>query len=548
MSNAPTPRAPWWALLSIAALVTALNAVKPCHGDDQAYLEYARAFAEHPLRPYDFKYSLPPFQFDGMTVLVPPVVPYWLALGIRLVGNDPIWLRLWLLPFLALFVWAGYTLGRRAGCPFPALLTGALLCSPGLLPGINCMLDVPALALVLATVAVQWRAARRGSWGLALCAAVLAGLAMQTKYTAFVTVPLLALAGILNRRWLLGVMAALVALGLFVGWECFLVTTQGQSHFMVALGLRSSGPGFRMLRLLLPTLTQIGALAAGFASMALVALGRPRLALLPLGLALVAVPLLALLPESWVFWVQAKHSWNGGFGLGHVLHGAAGATAVLASGLMVWRLLREDASPLGRFLLVWLALEVAALFVLSPFPAARRYIGTVAVLALLVGRLAGRFSLSDNSLVPYRWAAAATVLLGLTYFTADFAEAWGLYCSARQAVGRAAEVADGGQTWSFGWIGFEYYAERAGARPFNCMKPPRKGDVLVVLDHEFTRLPIQQLPTSELEKIEEVPVPCPLPVGTGTGYYGGRLPLGRLLGPPRRALLYRVKGPLKYPG
>src|SRR5262249_22650914 len=121
-----------------------------------------------------------------------------------------------------------------------------------------------------------------------------------------------------------------------------------------------------------------------------------------------------------------------------------------------------------------------------------------AVLALLVGRLAGRFPLSVSSLVPYRWAVAGTGLLGLGYFTADFAEAWALHWSAKQGVVRAFQVAAGGQTWSFAWHGFEYYAERAGAQPFDWKKPPRQGDVVVVLEHDFTQLPVQQLPASGL--------------------------------------------------
>lgn len=549
MSNAPTSPPPWWALLGLAVLATALNAAKPCQADDFTYLRFAQEFADHPLAPYDFKYELPPYELDGIHVLVPPVVPYWLALATRVGGDGPVWLRACLFPFVALFVVAAYALLRRVGCPFPALLAGALLFSPVVLPGINCMLDVPALALVLAAAAVQWRAGESGSWGLALLAGLLAGLAMQTKYTAFVAVPLLVLAGLLQGRWRLGLASALLAGGLFVGWEGFLVASQGTSHFLAALEGRSGSPVLRMLHLVLPSITHSGALLAGLASMGLVALGRPRLALLPLGLALVTVPLLACLPEPWLVWGPTKHPWQVGFGLGHVLHGLAGLMAIAATGVVVWRLTREDTTPLGRFLLAWLVLEVGAMFLLSPFPAARRYMGCVAVLALLVGRLAGRLHGKGVPLMEYRWAAAATALLGLMYFSVDFAEAWALEQSAARAVARAARVADGGRTWSCAWVGFEYYAERAGARPFTREVAPRPGDAVVVLEHDHTQAFAERPPiVGGLEWAEEGQVPCLLPVCLGTGYYAGRSPLSRSVGPPRRAIIYRVTGKLKYPG
>ena len=72
----------------VAALVAGLNALKPAAVDDTAYLLLARQIAAHPLDPYGgelFWYAEP---LPALHVLAPPVLPYWLALGIRLFGDQ----------------------------------------------------------------------------------------------------------------------------------------------------------------------------------------------------------------------------------------------------------------------------------------------------------------------------------------------------------------------------------------------------------------------------------------------------------------------------
>src|SRR5437870_2421714 len=82
----------------VALALTLLNAGKPLHMDDEACITYARQFAEHPLNPYDFVHGTP-HSGPANQVLMPPVVPYWLGLGARLLGDDPFLWKLWLLPF-----------------------------------------------------------------------------------------------------------------------------------------------------------------------------------------------------------------------------------------------------------------------------------------------------------------------------------------------------------------------------------------------------------------------------------------------------------------
>src|SRR5437868_3901982 len=91
----------------LAALVTLANAAKPVVVDDTAYLAFARQIAARPLDPYGFElfwYSLPE---PAMEILAPPVLPYWLAAGIRLFGEHVVLLKLWLFPFPLVLAYAG---------------------------------------------------------------------------------------------------------------------------------------------------------------------------------------------------------------------------------------------------------------------------------------------------------------------------------------------------------------------------------------------------------------------------------------------------------
>jgi hypothetical protein len=73
--------------LGLAIILTLANAAKPVLIDDTAYLSYAQRIAAHPTDPYGFTmfwYTVPEPAFE---VLCPPVLPYWLALGVRLFGT-----------------------------------------------------------------------------------------------------------------------------------------------------------------------------------------------------------------------------------------------------------------------------------------------------------------------------------------------------------------------------------------------------------------------------------------------------------------------------
>ena len=133
-------------------------------------------------------------------------------------------------------------------------LTVMTVLSPAILPSINLMLDVPALALSLASVYLFLGACDRDSFGRAALAGFVAGLAMQTKYTGAVAPAVMLLAAATTGRWRLWPAAAVAAAGLPVVGISHRPALRPVALPPVAAGLRGVAleqrrPGGRLLQL-----------------------------------------------------------------------------------------------------------------------------------------------------------------------------------------------------------------------------------------------------------------------------------------------------------
>ena len=273
--------------LALALLVTATNALKPVTVDDTAYIAFARHIANNPADPYGFTIFWWAKPEPAMNVLCPPVLPYWLAGGVNIFGDTPALLKLWLFPVLWLLAWALHSLLTRFARGAEDFALPLLMLSPAVLPTVNLMLDIPAVAVVLASVEIFVRATKRESWWLSIAAGITAGLAMQTKYTAFVAPVVIAWYGLVHRRLILASVAATLSVAVFAGWELWLAEKYGESHFAFHSSATSNVPppaGHSKLSALvhdklnlMPHLAgQIGCLAAGVGLLAGAMLRVPR--------------------------------------------------------------------------------------------------------------------------------------------------------------------------------------------------------------------------------------------------------------------------------
>jgi hypothetical protein len=513
-------------LLLLALVCTLLNAVKPLTIDDTAYHAYAAHIADRPLDPYGFSAYWWAYPMVANEVLVPPLLPYYWAPAIRLFGEHPFLWKLWLLPFAVLLAYALHALCRRFARGLELPLVALTLFSPTLLPSFNLMLDVPALALSLASVALFARACDRNSFVLAALAGLVAGLGMEMKYTVFLAPPTMLLYAVCLGRPRLWPAAAVVAAQVFLTWEFLMSLLYGESHFLLHARARA-GDAAEWVWLLTALLTNLGSLAWAVALLALVGLGvrwRGLAAAAAVGLlAYVAIACFGgdLRRSEKVFGPPPDEA-HATVSLEELVFGTLGGAGVVIGLAAAWRLARPpatlerwaervsqawEAGPvpfwqalapprparMTLFLLLWLGLEVVGYVELTPFPAARRLMGVVVVLTLLAGRLAALVCRSEAARRIVYAIAVYSAFLGLLVYGVDLVEARTEQAAVEEAAQRIRECDPGGTIWYVGHWGFQYYAEREGMRPISAY-PPDEG-------------PIPMQPRSALKEGDWVVVP-----------------------------------------
>jgi hypothetical protein len=564
----------------LATLFTLLNAWKPLHVDDAAYYYYAKQIAAEPLNPYGFQV----FWWDrpdaANEVLAPPLLPYWWAAAIRLFGPSPVLWKLWLFPFSLLFVGSLNALLQRFTRGLEAPLLWMTILSPAFLPSLNLMLDVPALALSLASVVLFLRAVDRGSWGGAALAGLVAGLAIETKYTGFLAPPTMLLYALTGpsrpagarlspwRRLGLWLAAVVLTVAVFVAWEGFIHYRYGVSHFLFHYQRSSATLAQKLADYSLPLLALLGATTPAIALLGLAALGKRRGTLVGAGLIVcLGYVLIACLTAAGSVELTAnpllfgqRSNWIGFFSLEQVIFTGFGVATGAVMAMVLGRLLRVPGKGLWRpalwrryragwFLALWLGLEVAGYFALTPFPAVRRILGLVVIGTLLAGRLASRTCRRPGRRALVYGVAAGGMLLGLGFYGLDFREAWARKEAAEWSASLIRAQDRAGRIWYVGHWGFQFYAERAG------LWPVEPGDSQGRLGSELHRADWLVVPADgslhkqgvvldpgSLERVMSWEVADRFPLQTGWSFYGTAtgVPLTGLNGPRVRIDIYRA--------
>jgi hypothetical protein len=539
------PRVP----LALALLLTLLNAPKPLHVDDSFFWQYARQSALAPSDPYGFLAFLTERPEPANQMLAPLGLPYWWAIGMRLFGERPLLWKLWLFPLVWLFTDSLHAVLRRCAAGLEGPLLGLVALSPVVLPALNLMLDIPALALVLCAYRLYLRASDTlervpaAAYGIAAAAGVVAAFAIQTKYTALLLPALLLGHALLFGRLRLWALLAGVAAALFVAWESFVAARYGQSHFVYHYYANHS-VWTEKLAFATPLFPLMGALGPGLLLLGLVALGRARAAALAAVSAPAVFLVVAFVPGTAATFAPGAPPSQEPLTLGFLLFAALGTATLLTVGAGAARLLRE-ADRLDVFLVYWLGLELAGYFAMSPFPAARRVLGLFVASVVVLGRVATQTLPGPDRRRLLRVPIVVNALAGLLFFAVDFHEAW----QTRRIVERAADwirprLAPGARVFYVGHWGFEYYAERAGMiaavdRQFYRRTILRRGDFLVVpgpriAQQRFWIDPARSEPAQLLHSVDA------LPLRTLYCYYQGRTPLERHDGARMEVTVHRV--------
>jgi hypothetical protein len=547
----------------LALVVTAADALKPILIDDTAYLCYARHIAQHPLDPYGFVilwFSTPE---PAMEVLCPPVLPYWLAVGIRLFGECPALLKLWLFPIVWLLAWSLRELLRRFARGTESAVLPLIMLSPAVLPMVNLMLDIPAVALGLAAIVVFIRAAERESWPLAALSGVIAALAMQTKYTMLLVPPVLVWYGLTHRRLRLAAMAVGVCVLVCTGWELLLFGRYGMSHFLFHLGEQGEDSFAKTLQakamLFPPLFAHLGCLAVGIGLYVGRAISVPRRWLVAAAVVwVVGVCLVAVLPYDATILFRGRAGQEK-LSLAATFWRTSGTLVLLSAAVCAGMLLVSWGKGLrtgGRadtlFVAGWVLIELLGYFALTPFPAARRVVGLTVAIGVLAARTVSRVSRARPDRRPPGWVVPFGVAVGVAVAALDTYDAFPEKVIAERAAALVGERDPQARVWYSGRWGFQYYCERAGMRPAVAGRTElMPGDYLVLPvfpDPKRFYRPgsvhaLRADPGGAAELVAGLNWDDPLSAQTNPNFYGGTEPVVGRDQPRLRVRVYRMTQP-----
>ncbi len=500
--------------LLLAAVLTLVNAAKPVLIDDTAYLAFARHLAERPSEPYGFFLFWYDYPHPAIKHVLPPVLPYWLGLGLALFGEDLFLLKLWLFPFAAVLAYAARFLSRRFMPDSAGKVAAMLTIGPGALPFFNFMLDLPALALQLGAIALAFRGIdSRRSWPWAVGTGLATTLALQTKFSVLGLPAILLAIGYFPGRIRFAVLAVAIGIGGFVLWEGYVYSVHGLSHFLHhTFGYAKDTNVQTKMALAIALLGHVG-LTAGWAGRTLAFPG----AALIFGLGFLTLAFLPVPGTSTI--------------LGMMLLVLGGGAILPVLRFAIPFLLRRATAPESRVLAAWLILEILVYFAVSPFPAGRRVLGITVPLVLLLAR---EFELTLRGITFGLGMALAVTALDGHDAAAE-----------RSIPQRAAAITRGsGTTHTLGHWGFQYYAEREGMRLVDSRVTLfEAGDWLLVPIGERPQTGgYRVVPNSEtMERIAELVEEDVIRLKSIPNLYSARTPFAVRTGPRLKYELYRIR-------
>ena len=544
-SKRPSRGVAFWGVLGVGLAVGLADVAKPVHIDDALYLSIARHIVAHPLDPYGGTINWQQVPEPTFAVSIsPPLLSYVFALVVAVAGENVPLLHLAMIPWVLLACWALYRLGeRQAGAGAATALL--VIVGPAVVVGMNLMLDVPLLGCLCAAVECLLRGGERRQARWDLAAGAIGGVGVLIKFPALVLVPLFLFESVRRRRR--GpLLAAVGPLGALVGWQLASRGLYGSTQVQAGLSFLGQFRASFARELVEHTLSMFAILAWTFPVWVLAPwrLGRPgRIAAGVSALVAMAIAAALLKGDRW------REPWMGVAFVVGVGLGAFGFVASVLPGA------RREASESGRddngpLLLAWITGVLAIVIPFGPFVAVRSFLPIHPPLALLL--------LSRRSMTSRRGPVLATIglsaMLGMSLAVVDFRWAACYSATARRL---ASELSAGGRPVFFrGHWGWQYYAERAGLRPWDARWREATTGAIVVSPRRADPQWMHPDVLRRLRRRERITVP-PGPLGlttwnrgAGVRFYGGdygELPWGFSPEPTEEFFVSEVGPPAMFP-
>ena len=477
-------------LILVGCLAPFLN--RAMHTDDALFVWTGEWIQKHPGDFFGFQVN---WWVSGLPMWVanwnPPLFSYFLAGVAFLFGWNEMGLHLACLAVSFAAAAGIYSLAKM-WCERPLLATIVAVFTPAfLVSSTTLMCDVPMLAFGIWALVFWERAlAKRGRWWSFILAGGLAGLAVLTKYSAVILLPLLPILSILRARkagwWLLGLV---VPLAMITGYELLTVKMYGEGLFTAAEHYarmhRYSFPGGWKARGIV-SLTFTG---GSLLPLMLFAPFLWRWRTLLIGGVVIFGVLLGMLQfgGNWGLNENPELLYNWSFLLPILILMAGGIHFLLLTASEAWR--RRDKTTIK--LVLWIVGGIVFATTLNWTVNAKGFLLIVPPSAiLLVRRLSMR---RDNSISDfwYLLPMVPTVAVVLEVAIADYQ----LANSARTAARQIAEKykPSNQKMWFEGHWGFQYYMEKLGGQSIDIERSRLEpGDIVVVpwINYGFVSLPV----------------------------------------------------------
>ena len=487
---------------------------KAVHIDDVSFLAVADQIREDPLRPHSRVYDSAGNLDYLFGISSAPLVSYYYALIDVVAGRSEVALHIGMMLFYWLLLAGTQRLSARFadGSVWPTLFVAF---SPGVIASGNLMMDIPSLGLATMGLALFVEGVDAANRRRVAGGALLVGLAIVTKYTTLMMLPLFLVYLVLNdgRRWLPAL--GLVFLPMLL-WFVQNLVEHGTTHLQFLMSLAPVGSEWTDH--VFNGIAVLGALSlAPLVLLALALMEREWKAVGPLVAGVIVTTVLTQL-------------YFGGTSLQFVAWAALGGAAATAGGWVLagreerWSLAMLDASQKDDLLLcAWVGGVLFFCIFQVYFQAVRHVLPMLVPVTLLVFRAMQRVSFDPI----LRGSLAGVVLTCqalLAYWVAmaDYAYADTYRRTVQQL--DAVHAAPGRDVWFAGGWGFKYYAESAGWRQLTPQNNrPIPGDIIIIPDY------VQKGPVGRrlaAAQFEEVVVDNTLGIATmngfrGAGFYAG---------------------------
>ncbi len=533
------PLAEWklWAALCFGLLIGLVNVAKPVHVDDALYLNIARRIVTHPLDPFGGILNWQQIPEPTYNVSIsPPLLSYWFAMVMIVAGENIPLLHLSMIPWLLLACWGVFRLGERwanAGLLTVLLVIGG----PAVVVGLNLMLDVPLLACMCASVEFLARIeTTRTPVRMLALASAFAAIGVGIKMPALALVPVFLVASLTTRRW--GpALAALGPLLALVCWQTISRSIYGTSQVNAGLSFLAKLQTSLLPQTIERILTMMVILATTFPLW----LATPWRSRRAIGQALIAG--LATATAAWLLRSTPMNRLTEvtpAF-LGAVFLGTFSVAAIVWPG-RPWTLKSFDPR---LWLAAWIVSGAAVVILFGPFVAVRSFLPIHPPLAIW---LIGGFDPVRPRRAALWFTVALTLLLSILLAATDLHWA---SCYPRAVREIAARFGGSNRPIDFlGHWGWQYYAERAGFRPWDARRIDAPAGTIVVIPYRADKQWINPMVVSRFRPVDEITISrSALRFTTwnresGFRFYGGdfgQLPWGFSNEPTERFSIYEIE-------